>query len=349
MFTSSSKSEQFIALSQILRYFRSYISVELGYSKNTVDAYINDVNTLIKYISLHHSHTINLPTKDTPISNDSSSNYQSECDIQIEAISIDTATLEKVLSSSGNFELLNYMRTNMMGNRTIQRKLSGLSTFFEYLVQEKYFSSNPLANATKPKSINKLPSFLTQNEIDALLASTTTHTYFDFRDNIIIQSLYASGMRVSELVSLTTTQVDLDRAVAKVIGKGNKSRFVPLYPSLVESLPRLLLLRKDVIQSIGVRDHGFIFVDKKGAQMTRQGCWYIIKKYSALAGITKNVTPHTLRHSFATNMLFGGADLRTIQMFLGHSSLSTTQIYTHVTDDKKRDVLSSFHPRQRRH
>lgn len=350
----------------LIKYFRGYLAAELGYSTNTLDAYTNDIATLVKYLAVHGGSGGDdvrgggLPA--TPVvfakgdarDGNGKGNGDGDTPFDLSSMLIDLPNLGLALDRSGIFDLLNYMRANAMGNRTIQRKLSGLSAFFDYLVQEGNLPQNPIATTIKPKSLNKLPSFLTQEEVDAVLRAAKPKGdggYFGHRDSAVVQILYASGVRASELVSIKTTSIDFHRGVMRITGKGSKTRYAPLYPSLLDEIPALVELRSAFMASAkntNSRDEGFLFVDRRGNRMTRQGCWYIVRKYARLAGLSKTVSPHTLRHSFATNMLLGGADLRTIQLFLGHSSLSTTQIYTHITDDRKRGTLEQFHPRQKR-
>ncbi len=348
-----------LSVSKLLESFRYYLKVELGYSDNTLISYSNDVITLLKFLSSYdldghggNSSTVYYKPASPPVATDGADGADGADIFNANNMLINLNNLASSLDRSGVTQLLVYMRTNAMGNRTIQRKLSGLSCFFDYLVQEQHLPVNPLLSTIKPRSVNKLPSFLTQSEVDTLLGVIKTNNYLGQRDSVIIQTLYSSGMRVSEVINLKVTSIDLERGVAVVVGKGGKTRYSPLYLSLLNDYPTLLERRHAFMSSPknkNIRDEGFIFVDRKGDQMTRQGCWYIVRKYARLAGLTKEPSPHTLRHSFATNMLLGGADLRTIQIFLGHSSLSTTQIYTHITDDRKRNTLEQFHPRYRKH
>ncbi len=238
---------------------------------------------------------------------------------------------------------MSYMRENDYSVESILRRLSGISIFYDYLILEKKVDNNPVAVISKPVKWSKLPSFLNFDEIEKLIAVPDKSTPIGYRDAVIIEMFYSTGVRVSELVSIKTTDIDYKRGIIKVFGKGGKQRIVPLYQSLSDKMDDYLKVRNEYF--VKVKDNGYLFLNRFGNKISRNYCWQLIKKYCKAAGIKKNVSPHTLRHSFATHLLTGGADLRTIQIFLGHSSISTTEIYTHVTDDKAKNILKSFHPR----
>jgi integrase/recombinase XerD len=178
--------------------------------------------------------------------------------------------------------------------------------------------------------------------VEKLISSPDISSPYGFRNKVIIEMLYSTGMRISELINIKIPDMDMKRGILKVTGKGNKQRIVPVYDSLKKLIEDYLKIRLEYF--VKNRDNGYLFLNKFGNKLTRNYCWMMIKKYSEEAGI-KNISPHGIRHSFATHLLTNGADLRTIQIFLGHSSISTTEIYTHVTDDKMRNVLTNIHPR----
>lgn len=245
---------------------------------------------------------------------------------------------------SGNIvSFMSYMRKNGAALETILRRLSGISQYFDYLTIEKVCSSNPVEFIVKPKAWRKLPDFLDFSEVELLLKEGDISTPVKTRDNLMIETLYATGMRVSELVSVKIKDIDFKRGIIKVKGKGSKERIVPIYESMINKLETWLAVRQEYFVKGG--DNGYLFLNLRGGALSRQHVWSGIKNKCREAGIKKNISPHTLRHCFATHMLSGGADLRTLQIFLGHSNISTTEIYTHVTDDDKRKTIMKFHPR----
>jgi integrase/recombinase XerD len=237
---------------------------------------------------------------------------------------------------------MTFLRENNYSIETILRRLSGISAYYDYLIQEKQLKDNPLEPITKPIKWTKLPNFLDFADIEKLLDAPDISTPFGFRDKLILEFFYSTGMRVSELTNIKINDLDMKRGILKVTGKGSKERIVPIYQSLMMLVEEYLPIRLEYL--VKSRDNGFIFLNKYGNKLTRVYIWMIVKKYAEKAGI-KEISPHSLRHSFATHLLTNGADLRTIQLFLGHSSISTTEIYTHVTDDGMRNVLKNIHPR----
>ncbi|GAB7140578.1 site-specific tyrosine recombinase XerD [Deferribacterales bacterium RsTz2092] len=250
------------------------------------------------------------------------------------------ATVEDVIG------YMSALRAKGSSIETVLRRLAGLGQLYDYFIIEKYITKNPIEYITKPKKWGKLPSYLNYDEVDKLLAAPDPASDSGYRDSLILETLYASGMRVSEVLSVKIADVDFKRGLVKVFGKGSKERLTPVYEKLRDKLLNWLPIRqRDFVKG---SDRGFLFLNKRGEQLTRQYVWEMVKGYCQQLGITKHVSPHTLRHSFATHLLSGGADLRTIQLFLGHESIGTTEIYTHVSDDKKRDTLTRFHPRFRK-
>lgn len=247
-------------------------------------------------------------------------------------------------------DIIKYMgqaRKEGLSIETVLRRLSGFSQLYDYFIKEKIIKNNPVDYIIKPQKWDKLPSYLNYDEVDKLLAAPNIATTSGYRDSLILETMYASGMRVSEVVNVSIADIDFKRGIIKVVGKGSKERYVPLYEALSSKIYNWLPSRHaDFVKG---SDSGFLFINRRGGQLTRQYIWRMVKEYCADAGIDKGVSPHTLRHSFATHLLSGGADLRTIQIFLGHESIATTEIYTHVTDDDKRNTLMRFHPRHKEH
>ncbi|MEF3254845.1 MAG: tyrosine recombinase [Deferribacterales bacterium] len=277
---------------------------------------------------------------DLSLSENSIIAYCQDIDKFLEFNSSIYADEEKIVS------FMSHLRKNNLSIESILRILSGVSTFFDFLIQEKIYNKNPIENISKPKKWEKLPKFLNFNEVENLLNAPDKSTPIGFRDSIILKLFYSTGMRVSELVNTKISDLDLKRGIISVIGKGSKQRFLPIYTELIDNLKIYLDIRHNYF--IRDKDNGYLFLNKNGGKITRVYCWMLIKKYCKIAKIDKDISPHTLRHSFATHLLTNGADLRTIQLLLGHSDISTTEIYTHITDNKSRNIMEQFHPRFKR-
>jgi len=226
--------------------------------------------------------------------------------------------------------------------RSRARRLSALRQFFRFLMREEKLSATPVELLDSPRLPMKLPKVLGEQEVARLLAATDPSTSWGQRDGALLEVLYATGLRVSELVGLTLKQVDLRRGVVRVRGKGNKERAVPLVSLAVEKLNLYLSEgRKEILRG---RESAYIFLNRRGGPLTRQGFWKILKGYARQAGV-RDLSPHTLRHSFATHLLSRGANLRVLQLLLGHADLATTQIYTHLDAARLREVHKKAHPR----
>jgi integrase/recombinase XerD len=227
--------------------------------------------------------------------------------------------------------------------RTTARLLSSLRRFYQYLLRENSIEEDPTAQLESPKLGRPLPKSLTEEQVEALLAAPDSVTLLGLRDRGMLETLYATGLRVSELVGLTLQQVNLQAGVIKVVGKGNKERLVPLGEEAIEWLQRYLNEARSGL--LGARISDALFPTTRGRPMTRQAFWKNIKRYARLAGIESSLSPHTLRHAFATHLLNHGADLRVVQMLLGHADLSTTQIYTQVARERLKQLHAQHHPR----
>lgn len=286
-----------------IKAFESFLKYEYSASDNTVEAYLHDVKDFYEF----------------------------------------TAGREEPYSLKEIIGFMTELRIRGCSVETLLRRLSGLSAFFDFLITEHELKINPVTLVTKPKKWEKLPSFLDFKEVDELLKAPDVSTHLGFRDQVMLETMYSSGIRVSELVSIRLNDIDMKRGIFKVTGKGSKERLVPFYESLREKMESYLAVRKEYF--VKESDNGYLFLSRTGKKLDREYFWMIVKKYCEKIGITKHVSPHTLRHSFATHMLTNGADLRTIQLFLGHSDLSTTEIYTHVTTDKTRNIMNECHPR----
>jgi integrase/recombinase XerD len=227
--------------------------------------------------------------------------------------------------------------------RSSARLLSCFRQFYQHGVREGLLKKDPSARIDAPKLGRPLPKSLTETEVTALLNAPLVDDPEGFRDRVMLEVLYATGLRVSELVGLQLGQINLNQGLVRIIGKGDKERLVPLGEEAIDWLQRFLVGGRQVL--LGGQLCSAVFPTRRGAGMTRQAFWYRIKKHALSAGIVKPLSPHTLRHAFATHLLDHGADLRVVQMLLGHSDLSTTQIYTHVARERLRNLHAKHHPR----
>ena len=230
---------------------------------------------------------------------------------------------------------------------TRARKTAAVRSFFAFLVDDRHIENSPAVELSSPKIGRSLPNALTEDEIERLLeAPMAVDTPESRRDKAMLELLYATGMRVTELVSLKVGDVNLSGGYVRCIGKGNKERLIPFHEQAMDALEFYIDEGRESFLDRNSREQA-LFLNRRGEQLTRQGFWLILKEYARKAGIKSPVTPHTLRHSFATHMLRGGASLRQVQEFLGHASIASTQIYTHLTDDHLREQFEEAHPRGR--
>lgn len=230
--------------------------------------------------------------------------------------------------------------------RSAARLLSSLRRFYGFLLREKKLQENPTQLLESPKSEHYLPATLNETQVEALLNAPDVSDDLGLRDRAMLELLYATGLRVTELVSLQLSQISLDPGVVRVMGKGDKERLVPVGEVALEWVERYLNQSRPVLLPVQAKATNAVFVTRRGQAMSRQAFWYMIKRNGLKAGIEVNtLSPHTLRHAFATHLLNHGADLRVVQMLLGHSDISTTQIYTHVADQRLQDLYHQHHPR----
>ena len=227
--------------------------------------------------------------------------------------------------------------------RSISRLIASLRRFYRYCLREHKVDTDPTLRIDGPKLPRSLPKSLNETQVEKLLDAPDTSKDRGLRDRAMLEILYACGLRVSELVGLETTEVSLNEGVIRVTGKGSKTRLVPMGEVAVEWVARYLKQARPVILQQRLSDS--LFVTQRGTAMTRQAFWYLIKRYALQAGITQPLSPHVLRHAFATHLLNHGADLRVVQMLLGHADISTTQIYTHVARERLKQLHAAHHPR----
>lgn len=238
---------------------------------------------------------------------------------------------------------LQHLKREGRSPSTISRRLAALKSLYGFLINEGRIDIDPTENMESPKKAQKLPRVLTTGEVDTLLAQPRISTTAGLRDKAMLELLYATGMRVTELVSLEKGDINLEEGYIRCLGKGSKERIVPIGHIAVHYLEAYMLRARAKL--MGDKNSKHLFLNRRGEKLTRQGFWKIIKKYTARSKIKKDITPHTLRHSFATHLLENGADLRAVQELLGHADISTTQIYTHLTGTRLKEVHRKSHPR----
>jgi integrase/recombinase XerD len=256
------------------------------------------------------------------------------------------AEKDKSIETADKADLLAFIAGRVEGGakpRSTARQLSSFRRFFRYIMREGMRDTDPTADIEMPRIGRSLPKTLTEEEVDSLLNAPNTDEPLGHRDRAMLELLYATGLRVSELINLKQSQINFNQGVLRIVGKGDRERLIPLGDESQRWLrdfidgPRMEILLE--------RQTDYLFPTRRGDRMTRQAFWHIIKRYSDKAGVRKKLSPHSLRHAFATHLLNRGADLRVVQLLLGHSDLSTTQIYTHVARERLKDLHGEHHPR----
>ncbi len=253
---------------------------------------------------------------------------------------------DSALLKATRTEILGFIAARVEGGsrpRSTARQLSSFRRFFRYVIREGLMSEDPTAQIAMPKIGRSLPKSLTEAEVDALLEAPSVSDPLGHRDRTMLEVLYATGLRVSELVSLKHNQINFNQGVMRVVGKGNRERLIPLGEEAMRWLRQFM--QGPRVEILLERQTDYLFPTRRGDRMTRQAFWHIIKRYAKKAAVEKELSPHTLRHAFATHLLNHGADLRVVQMLLGHSDLSTTQIYTHVARERLKELHAQHHPR----
>ena len=232
---------------------------------------------------------------------------------------------------------------NVLSARSIARNLSSVKMFFKFLISEGKIKESPARLFESIKLPVRLPEILSSDEVDLLLSQPLPSTNIGLRDKAMLELLYATGLRVSELIGLRPIDINLEAGYVRTIGKGSKERMIPIGEKAINALKSYIMDGRPSL--LKRRGSSYLFLNSRGAPISRQGFWKIIKRYGIMAGIKKNITPHKLRHSFASHLLEGGADLRSVQVMLGHTDISTTQIYTHVNRERLKQVHEKYHPR----
>ena len=291
---------------KIIDQFIDHLWLEDGLSKNTLDSYRFDLSIFVNWLSKAK---------------------------QIEILDVSESEIQEFLA----------FKFPTSKSRSISRILATLRRFFRFQLRENKIKEDPTLKIQTPKIPKSLPKSLSEDEVEGLLEAPDIKTYVGIRDRSMLELLYACGLRVSELVGIQLTEVILTDGVIRVTGKGSKTRLVPMGEEAVDWIKKYLVEARQNILNKKVSK--FLFVTNRGGAMTRQAFWYVIKKYALMANINKPMSPHTLRHAFATHLINHGADLRVVQMLLGHSDISTTQIYTHVARERLKKLHHEHHPR----
>ena len=294
-------------MNHYLDHYLNYLAVERGLANNTLDAYGRDLARYLDYLESQ----------------------------KIEAL--------ENISAAVVLRFLSHLKNAGLSPRSRARALAALRTFHKFLVREKITKDNPTDQVVSPKSLTALPHTLAPLDVESLLSSPKGDSALAWRDRAMLEIIYATGLRVSELVSLKLSDLQMDVGYLTAFGKRSKQRIVPLGETAIAALQEYLQNGRPGLEK--QKGSHFLFLNRSGEGLTRQGFWKIIKRRALEAGISQSITPHTMRHSFATHLLENGADLRSVQAMLGHADISTTQIYTHVTRERLRKMHAEHHPR----
>lgn len=293
----------------LIKRFLIYLRLEQSLSDNSIYAYTHDIELFIQYLdSINHSKLL----KDI---------YQENIE-----------------------DFLSHLYELGLSASSQARILSGIKKFYAYLIQEKIVEENPTQLISSPSIGRHIPDVLTYEEICSMIENIDLSQQFGHRNKAILEVMYGCGLRVSETISLKISHIYIQDEFIRIIGKGDKERLIPISQSIIKTL-NLYIEGERKTQKINPKYTDTLFINRRGSGLSRQMIFLIIKDLAEKAGIKKNIGPHTIRHSFATHLLEGGADLRAVQQMLGHSSISTTEIYTHISDQYLREVITLFHPR----
>ncbi len=292
-----------------LKDFMQYLIVEKGLAKNTIVSYERDLKSYLHYIKTMES-------------------LQSLNDVQRVHI----------------VHFLSFLKEQGKSSKTLARHIASVRAFHQFLLRDKATEQDPSVLIDTPKQQRLLPKVLSLQEVEVLLDSPNLQDHYGIRDKAMLELLYATGIRVSELIGLDLDHIQLTMGFVRCMGTGNKERIIPIGRTAIEAIQNYLEHGRAHFVTTKHKDDA-LFLNHQGHRLTRQGCWKILKKLAKEAGIDKQLTPHILRHSFATHLLENGADLKAVQEMLGHADISTTQIYTNVTKTRIKDVYSKFHPR----
>jgi integrase/recombinase XerD len=294
-------------MKELIASFLDYMSVERGLAKNTIMAYREDLSAYAAFLAKKGITSVSAPTKN---------------------------------------DIINFMlsqKDSGIGATSIARRLAAIRMFYRFLVRERILRDDPTTLIDSPKLWKKIPETLSVNEIEALIAQPQMRSKQGIRDKAILEIMYATGMRISEVVNLKALDLNLEVGFLRCVGKGNKERVIPLGKKAILAVSKYLQsVRPGLLKN---KTSDCLFISRLGSKISRQSLWKLIKRYAKEARIKKPMKPHILRHSFATHLLEHGADLRSVQEMLGHSNIATTQIYTHINKDRLKAVHKMFHPR----
>jgi integrase/recombinase XerD len=291
-----------------LQDFLHYLVVERGLALNTITSYERDLKKYIQY-----------------------------------AVQVEQLQSFEAVSRLHILGFLKHVKDSGLSSRSIARHIASIRSFHQFLLRDKAVSHDPSVHVETPQPERTLPKVLSMKEVEQLLEAPNLHTAFGVRDKAMLEVLYATGIRVSELVGLNLGDIHLTMGFLRCIGKGNKERIIPIGRAATTALEHYIETGRGKL--LGKKNSDALFLNHHGNRLSRQGYWKILKRLTLETGTKKELTPHTLRHSFATHLLENGADLRAVQEMLGHADISTTQIYTHVTKTRMKDVYKTFHPR----
>ncbi len=328
--------------SPIVQHFLNYLKFERRFSEHTAKCYGADLGQYVHFLTDQQHQSASEPVSGSGVPGSPATatavQVQQEVDVNHLLVHADVDAARSYLA------LLN---AKAYSKATVARKLATLRSFYKYLVKSGHIKSNPLTSVKTPKQDKKLPKFLEYAEVKKLLETPPLDNWLGARDRAILETLYSTGIRVSELVALNMDDVDFLGEVVHVRGKGKKERIAPISSSALQSIQHYMEFRNKRAQSNTNFDGKVLFVNKHGRRLSTRSVRRKMDKYLRIAGMDPDISPHTLRHSFATHMLNNGADLRSVQELLGHQSLSTTQVYTHLTTAKIKEVYDAAHPRDR--
>lgn len=298
-----------MAWDSYIKGFKVYLQLERSLSKNTIEAYLDDVNKLTQYLEV-----------------------------------VGKTIAPTAITKQNLKDFIKWISELGMTANSQARILSGIKAFYKYLIMEDLLDEDPTATLEGPKLARKLPDTLSYEEIDSIIATIDLSKPEGERNRAMLETLYSCGLRVSELIGLKVSDVSFNQEYVKVTGKGNKERLVPIGSIALKYIKYYLEATRNHME-INPEHRDILFLNRRGKQLSRVMIFYIIKEHAIKAGIKKSISPHTFRHSFATALVEGGADLRAVQQMLGHESITTTEIYTHIDREYLRDVITQFHPR----
>ncbi|MHB9069071.1 MAG: tyrosine recombinase XerC [Sedimentisphaerales bacterium] len=314
----------------IIHEFLDYLNFEKHFSEHTGKCYHADLEQFCGYLQNSSDNANPGGSGGVGVA------VQTETQLQQLLLAVTTETVRAYIAS---------LNDKQYSKSTIARKLATMRSFYKFLVKRSYLNANPVTAVRTPKQDKKLPKFLEYEQVKALLETPPSDTWLGARDRAIMETLYSTGVRVSEVVGLNIEDVDFLGEVLHIRGKGKKERLTPIGSSAIQAVQRYMEFRNRRAQSNGNFDSKVLFVNKHGKRLSTRSVRRKMDKYLKMAGLDPAISPHTLRHSFATHMLNNGADLRSVQELLGHQSLSTTQVYTHLTTKKLKEVYDNAHPR----